>query len=131
MGVGSDGHLHVVDAAFNNVQVFDPEGRVVGYYGSTGVFPGAMDLPAGLDINETDLELFAQHVHPAFEVERLIVVANQFGGQKVSVYAMGHLKAGKTVADIAPGRANVLAGTTPTTQPVGATTQPVDEATRP
>jgi hypothetical protein len=46
----------------------------------------------------------------------------------VCVYAMGHLKAGKTVADVATGRANVLAGTVAATQPTaGATTQPADE----
>jgi sugar lactone lactonase YvrE len=109
MGVGSDGHIHV----------FDSEGRVVGYYGSNGPHPGAMDLPAGLHVHEADFDLFESFVHPAFQVERLILVTNQFGPRKISVYAMGHLKEGKTVADIASGRINVLAGTVPaTTQPV-------------
>ena len=124
LGVGGDGQIHVVDAAFNNVQVFDPEGKIVGYYGAAGRHPGAMDLPAGLDVHETDFDLFAQYVHPAFEVERLVLVANQFGTQKISVYAMGHLKPGKTVADIAAGRGSVAAGvaaTQPTTAPVGST----------
>jgi hypothetical protein len=90
-----------------------------------------MDLPAGIDVHESDLDLFQQYVHPAFEVERLILVANQFGGSKISVYAMGHLKAGKTVADIAPTRANIIEGLIPATQPSntnatagGTTTQP-------
>jgi len=129
IAVGSDGHIHVVDAAFNNVQVFDPDGNVVGYYGSPGTHPGAMDLPAGLDLDEQDLDVFAKYIHPAFEPERLIVVTNQFGPQKVSVYAMGHLKPGNTVADLAPFRATVAAGTqVPTTQPAPnqpAATQPV------
>ena len=121
LGVGSDGRIHVVDAAFNNVQVFDPEGRFEGYYGSPGKHPGAMDLPAGLDIHEGDLDLFAQYIHPAFEAERLILVANQFGDQMIAVYAMGHLKPGKTLADITAGRALVESGLLPTTQPA---TQP-------
>jgi hypothetical protein len=128
IAVGSDGHIHVVDAAFNNVQVFDPEGQVVGYYGAVGYFPGAMDLPAGLDINEADLDVFEKYLHPAFQAERIILVANQFGPQKVSVYAMGHLKQGKTVADIAPGRASVLSGLVAATQPASAT-QPVSAET--
>lgn len=121
LDVGSDGHIHVVDAAFNNVQVFDSEGKVVGYYGSLGRHPGAMDLPAGLDIHEADLDLMAKYVHPAFQPERLILVANQYGDQKVSVYAMGQLKPGKTAADIAVGRGRVTAGVEATTQP---TTRP-------
>jgi len=130
MGVGSDGRVHIVDAAYNNVQVFDPDGQVEGYYGTGGSFPGAMNLPAGLDVNETDLDLFQKFIHPAFQADRLIVVANQFGNQKISVYAMGHLKPGKTVADIAPARLQVESGTVvATTQPAAAATQPTATVT--
>jgi hypothetical protein len=115
LGVGSDGHIHVVDAAFNNVQVFDPQGKFVGYYGSRGTHPGAMDLPAGLEIVESNHELFAKFVHPAFQPERVIIVANQFGAQKLGIYAMGGLKAGKTVADL--GAQADVATAAPTTQP--------------
>ena len=127
LGVSSDGEIHIVDAAFNNVQVFDPQGKVVGYYGSLGRHPGAMDLPAGLDIHEGDWDVFAKYVHPAFQPERLIVVANQFGNQKISVYAMGHLKPGKTVADISAGRGRVETGLAPATQPTSQpASRPVD-----
>ena len=116
LAVGSDGYIHVVDAAFNNVQVFDPQGKFVGYYGSAGSHPGAMDLPAGLDIVEGDLALFDKYVHPAFQAQRLIIVANQFGAQKISVYAMGGLKPGLTVADLS-NRATIASGTVAATQP--------------
>ena len=116
LAVGSDGQIHVVDAAFNNVQVFDPEGKFVGYYGSRGTHPGAMDLPAGLDLVEQNTELFDKYVNPAFHAERIIIVANQFGGQKLSVYAMGGLKEGKTVADLG-GRATIATGMVAATQP--------------
>jgi hypothetical protein len=117
MGIGSDGSLHVVDASFNNVQVFDEEGRVVGYYGANGTHPGAMNLPAGLAVYEGDLDLFQPYVHPAFEIERVILITNQFGSNKVAVYAMGHLKPGKTMADINSSRAIMDSGTRATTQP--------------
>jgi hypothetical protein len=76
-----------------------------------------MDLPAGLDLVEQSIELFDKFVNPAFRAERIIIVANQFGGQKLSVYAMGGLKEGKTVADLG-GRAKVQTGM------VAAATQP-------
>jgi DNA-binding beta-propeller fold protein YncE len=117
LAIGSDGQIHVVDAAFNNVQVFDAEGKFVGYYGSRGTHPGAMDLPAGLDLIEQDTALFDKFVNPAFHADRIIIVANQFGGQKISVYAMGELKQGKTVADLG-GQAKVATGM------VAAATQP-------
>jgi DNA-binding beta-propeller fold protein YncE len=120
----SNGYLYIADAAFANVQVFDEKQKVVGYFGSPGTHSGAMSLPAGvfIDENPEDLALFQQYVHPAFQAERLILVSNQFGNQRVSVYAGGTLKPGKTVADLEGSRSDVEAGTlTPTTRP---TTQP-------
>ena len=129
MGVGSDGRIHVVDAMFSNVQVFDPEGRIEGFYGSEGTHVGAMDLPAGLDIHEGDLDLFQQYVHPAFQAERLILVTNNFGPTKIAVYAMGQLKSGKTVADLGPSRS--VTGLVAATQPAAPATQPAVAATTP
>ena len=113
----SDGITYVVDASFNNVQLFDEEGKVMLHFGDAGTHPGAMDLPAGLAISEADVEVFAKYVHPAFQAERIIVVSNQFGPNRVAVYAMGRLKEGKTVDDLAGGRVRVGTGNLPATQP--------------
>ena len=119
-----NGYMYIADAAFNNVQVFDTQQKVVGYFGSAGGHPGSMDLPAGVYVDESaeDLALFQEYVHPAFKAERLILVTNQFGNQRVSIYASGTLKPGKTLADITVSRAKVSLGTmgpatNPTTQP--------------
>jgi len=98
--VDRDGTVYVVDAAFQNVQLFDQVGRVYTYFGSAGDHPGAMYLPAGVKVHEGDLDLFAKYVHPAFEMQRIVLVTNQFGPNKVAVYAFGHLKPGMTVKDI-------------------------------
>lgn len=104
--VASDGITYVVDAAFNNVQLFDEQGKALMYFGGPGVHPGAMNLPAGLAISEADVPVFESYIHPAFQAERIIVVTNQFGepNGRVAVYAMGHLKEGKTLADISTNR---------------------------
>jgi DNA-binding beta-propeller fold protein YncE len=120
MKTASDGITYVVDAAFNNVQLFDEEGKVMMHFGDAGQHPGAMDLPAGIAISEADVEVFGKYVHPAFEAERIIVVSNQFGPNRVAVYAMGRLKDGKTVDDLAGSRARVTAGAAPATQPSSA-----------
>lgn len=111
-----DGITYVVDAAFNNVQLFDEQGKVMMYFGAAGAHPGAMDLPAGLAVSD-DVETFGKYVHPAFQAERIIVVTNQFGPNRVAVYAQGQLKEGKTVDDLAGSRADVTTAA-PTTQPV-------------
>ena len=110
IAVDPNGTIFVVDSAFQNVQLFDQIGRVYTFFGGTGDFPGAMFLPAGICIHEGDLDLFQKYYHPAFQPERLILVTNQFGDKKVSVYAYGHLKPGKTVADIAGSKDIVKLG---------------------
>jgi DNA-binding beta-propeller fold protein YncE len=111
IGVDSQGLIYVVDSSFQNVQLFDQNGQVLTFFGSTGHHPGAMNLPVGLAIHEGDLDLFAKDIHPAFAAERLVLVTNQFGKNKVSVYAMGHLKPGLTVNDISSSKGLVPSGT--------------------
>jgi sugar lactone lactonase YvrE len=110
LAVDAEGIVYVVDAGFANVQMFDDENRLLTYFGSTGPHPGAMYLPAGICVHDGDLDLFQDFVHPAFEVRRLILVTNQFGPNKVSVYAMGGLREGMTTQDIVDSAVPVLEG---------------------
>jgi len=112
MTVDSTGILYVVDEAFQNVQMFDDQRRLLLDFGKNGTHPGAMDMPAGICVTDSDLDLFASYVHPAFQVERLIIVTNNYGANKINIYALGHLAPGKTVADVAAGRIKVLTGVT-------------------
>jgi hypothetical protein len=110
IAIDSEGIVYVVDAAFDNVQMFNDEGRVLMFFGSGGGHPGSMDLPAGICVNEGDLDLFEEYIHPAFEPRRLIVVTNQFGRHKVAVYAMGELREGATVRDISDALSPIRSG---------------------
>ncbi len=98
--VDNTGNVYVTDAAFQNVQLFNDAGQTLMFFGSAGDHPGSMNLPAGLCIHEGDLELFARYIHPDFKAEYLILVTNQFGLDKVSVYAFGQLRGGKSIQDI-------------------------------
>lgn len=118
--VDDEGIIYVVDAAFQNVQMFNADGQLLLFFGGPGPHPGSMSLPAGIAVSSEGLDLFADEVHPAFEADRLVFVTNQFGLNKVSVYAVGHLKEGRTLADIAPYAAEVI-------QPVESEPSPVQE----
>ena len=111
IAVDREGMIYVTDAAFQNVQIFDQQGRPLTFFGSTGSHPGAMYLPAGICVHEGDLDLFQQYVHPAFQAQRLILVTNQFGDNKIAIYALGQLAPGKTIADISASKGIVPAGT--------------------
>ena len=96
-----EGVVYVVDAAFQNVQMFNEDGELLMFFGGPGPFPGAMSLPAGITADETTLAYFADDIHPAFEARAIVAVTNQFGLNKVAVYAIGQLREGATMADIA------------------------------
>lgn len=106
----SDGNVYVVDAGFANVQIFNKDGQLLTFFGAAGVHPGAMYLPVGISVYEGDLSPFQKYIHPDFVADRIIVVTNQLGLSKVALYAMGQLKNGITVADLAPTRIDVKKG---------------------
>ncbi|MEI8197328.1 MAG: hypothetical protein WCI73_15635 [Phycisphaerae bacterium] len=110
MAVDSAGILYVVDAAFQNVQMFDAQNQMLMFFGSAGNHPGAMDMPTGIGVTDTDLDLFAQYVHPAFELQRILVVTNNYGPVKINIYGLGQLKPGKTPDDILSGRIKSTVG---------------------
>lgn len=89
LAVGSDGILFVVDAGFQRVQMFDEQDRVLMLFGGPGTDPGSMTLPAGICVDKTLLAHFADRIPMGFKVEYLVLVSDQFGPRKVSVYAFG------------------------------------------
>lgn len=113
ISVDADGTIYVVDAAFQNVQMFNKDKQLLMHFGAAGDFPGAMNLPAGVCVNEGDAELFADLFHPGFAPKRLVLVTNQFGKDKVSLYAFGELKPGVTVEQLAASAAPVHSGVEP------------------
>lgn len=86
IAVDQDDNLYVVDAAFENVQVFDDQGRLLMFFGGPYTRPGDMSLPAGIAIDYDNLEYFQKYVHPGFTLKYLILVTNQYGPDKISVY---------------------------------------------
>jgi DNA-binding beta-propeller fold protein YncE len=90
VAVDVEGRLYVVDAATQVVQLFDPEGQLLTFFGGAGSQPGAMYLPAQVAIDYDNIDYFADYVAPGRELEYLVLVTNQYGPNKVSVY--GFLK---------------------------------------
>jgi DNA-binding beta-propeller fold protein YncE len=54
IAVDGDGNVYVVDARFENVQIFDRDGRLLLFFGSEGTGPGQFWLPAGIGIDPND-----------------------------------------------------------------------------
>jgi hypothetical protein len=111
IAVDSDGTVYVVDAAFQNVQMFDDKFELLMHFGAAGDYPGAMNLPAGICVNDDSLDLFTSYVHPGFKPKRVIAVTNQFGDDRVNIYVEGDLREGYTAQDLAKAAVKVTPGT--------------------
>ncbi len=84
--------IYVVDAAFDNVQIFQPEGQLLLYFAKAGKGPGDLYLPARVFLDYDDTKYFERLADPNFQIEYLIFVTSQFGDRMVNVYAFGKEK---------------------------------------
>ncbi|NOX90397.1 MAG: hypothetical protein GXO77_15410 [Calditrichaeota bacterium] len=86
IAVDRDGLLYVVDAGFENVQIFDPNDQLLLFFGGSYEGPGDMWLPAKVIIDYDNLKYFEKYVYKGFKLKYLILVTNQYGPDKVNVY---------------------------------------------
>jgi hypothetical protein len=89
VAVDREGRIYVVDAAFQNVQVFNPEFKLLLFFLSGGLEKHNVYLPAGIAIDYDNIEYFKGYIHPKFKAEYLLFVTSNFGNNKVNVYAFG------------------------------------------
>lgn len=85
------GRMYVGDAAFENLQLFNRDGRLLMFFGQPGDAAEGMSLPAGVTIDYEHVELFRRHADPRFAIEYVILVASQFGPNKVDVFGFGKM----------------------------------------
>lgn len=90
IAVDRDSNLYVVDAGFDNAQIFNDQGELLMFFGGADNRQGSMDLPAGIAITEEMLEHYRPMIYEKFELIYLIFVTNQYGPRKVNIY--GYIK---------------------------------------
>jgi sugar lactone lactonase YvrE len=90
IAVDRDGRLYAVDAAAQVVQLFDEHGRLLMWFGDPRASRVGFDLPAKVVVDYDHVGLFARYAAPDFKVDYLVIVINQFGPRKVSVFGFGH-----------------------------------------
>jgi DNA-binding beta-propeller fold protein YncE len=96
VAVDAQGRVYVVDAAFENVQVFDAEGRLLMFFGGPGHNPGDLGLPAGIAIGTGGVAEYRTLADPRLELAFLITVVSQYGERLVNVFGFGEWKGPET-----------------------------------
>jgi hypothetical protein len=90
IAVDQERRVWIVDAGPScAVKVFQDEGRLLMYFGTLGTEPGQMYLPADVVIDYDNVELFQKYAVKDAKLDFVVLVTNQFGDQKVSVYGFG------------------------------------------
>jgi hypothetical protein len=93
-GIATDreNHLYAVDAAFENVQIFDAAtGDTLLSFGGfgQGVEPGSMYLPNGIVIDYHNIDYFKKYADKDFKLKYIVYVGNMLGSHKLNVYGFG------------------------------------------
>lgn len=93
-GVATDSEerLYVVDSAHQNVQFFNPDGRLLMFFGDSGQSSGSLNVPASITVTNKDLDVFQTFADPGFELEQVVIVISQVGRDKVGIYGLGKKK---------------------------------------
>lgn len=86
IAVDREGIMYVVDAGFENVQMFDDEGQLLMFFGGRYEGLGDMWLPAKVILSYGDLDLFEPLVRPGFALKYLVLVTNQYGPDRINIY---------------------------------------------
>jgi DNA-binding beta-propeller fold protein YncE len=92
IAVDHDGLLYAVDAAGQVVELFDSAGRLLMWFGEPGGSRFGLDLPAKVVVDYDNVAFFQKYAAPDFSIEYLVIVTNQYGPRKVSVFGFGHKK---------------------------------------
>ena len=86
IAVDREENLYVVDAAFENVQIFNKEGQLLMFFGGSYKGPGGMWLPAKVSISYEMLDDFQKYVDKRYHLKYLILVTNNYGPDKINIY---------------------------------------------
>jgi len=92
VAVDDEGRIYVVDNGMQQIDIHNENGRLLIPFGAPGLTVGSLNMPVGIAVTKEMLPYFKQFADPSFEVESLIIVTNQYGDAKVSVYGLGHKK---------------------------------------
>jgi hypothetical protein len=72
--------------------MFDDTGRLLMWFGEPSTSKVGLRLPSKVFVDYDNVDWFQKYAAPDFQVEHLVIVINQFGPRKVSVFGFGHKK---------------------------------------
>lgn len=92
IAVDHESRLYVVDSAFENIQILAPDGAPLLFFGQPGSDKSNINMPTVVKVDYANVDYFRKYADPQFDLEYLVLVASQFGLNKVVVFGFGSMR---------------------------------------
>lgn len=89
IAIDRENRIWVVDAATEVAKIYNQQAQLLLFFGLPGNEPGMMNLPAKIILDYDNVALFQQYAVEGAKIEFVVLVSNQYGSNKVSVYGFG------------------------------------------
>jgi YVTN family beta-propeller protein len=99
IAIDKENRIWIVDASTEVAKIYNQQAQLLLFFGLSGNEPGMMNLPAKIVLDYDNVELFRKYAVPGADIEFLVLVSNQYGPNKISVYGFGNFTAGQGTSD--------------------------------
>ena len=99
IAIDNAGRIWVVDAATEVAKIYDQQARLLLFFGLPGNESGMMNLPAKIVLDYDNVDLFQPYAVDGANIEFLVLVSNQYGPNKISIYGFGTFPIQQRVTD--------------------------------
>jgi DNA-binding beta-propeller fold protein YncE len=89
IAIDNQDRIWVVDAGSEVAKIYNQQAQLLLFFGLPGNEPGMMNLPVKIVLDYNNIEYFKQYAATGANLEFLVIVTNQYGLNKVSVYGFG------------------------------------------
>jgi DNA-binding beta-propeller fold protein YncE len=87
--IDRENRIWVVDAATGVAKIYNEQAQLLLFFGLPGNKPGMMNLPATIVVDYDNVEFFKKYAVKGASIEFLVLVSNQYGPNKISIYGFG------------------------------------------
>jgi sugar lactone lactonase YvrE len=94
IAIDNQDRIWVVDAGSEVAKIYNQQAQLLLFFGLPGNEPGMMNLPTKIVLDYDNIEYFRQYAVRGANIEFLVLVTNQYGLNKVSVYGFGSFPTG-------------------------------------
>jgi len=89
IAIDKENRIWVVDAGTEVAKIYNQQAQLLLFFGLPGNEPGMMNLPTKIVLDYDNIEFFKQYAVEGANIEFLVLVSNQYGPNKVSIYGFG------------------------------------------